>query len=120
MSDPHPVDVGAGPGASSPTPAPGGHAFEPAWFVEARYAPDAAEARVPFRAEHLDRMAALQEAGTLLMVAAAADVSASLLVFRAGSEDEVRELLRADAYTRNGVWTEFRIVPVNRLVPAAG
>jgi len=48
-------------------PAPSA-SIEPVWFVEATYAPDAAETRTPFRAEHLARILALKEAGASLIL----------------------------------------------------
>lgn len=93
--------------------------FESAWYVEARYAPDGAEARVPFRAAHIARLRELQAVGTIVEVGAFPDVSASVLIVRAPDEATVREILRTDVYTQNGVWVEFRVAPFNRLVPAA-
>ena len=104
--------------AAMPEPTPS--AFESIWFVEATYAPDGAERRIPFRAEHLARWQALRAAGTLIEVGAFPDASASILLIRAGTEDEVRGLLEEDVYTRNGVWMDFRVRPFNRLRPAAG
>lgn len=43
-----------------------GHAIEQVWIVEATHAPEAAETRVPFRAEHLVRIARLQREGPYL------------------------------------------------------
>ena len=37
--------------------------IEPTWLIEATYAPDAAETRVPFRARHLARLVELMDAG---------------------------------------------------------
>ena len=51
-------------------------AIEAVWFVEATYAPDAAETRVPFRAEHLRRAAERIASGIYVEVGAFADVSA--------------------------------------------
>ena len=39
-------------------------AIESVFVIEATYAPDAAETRVPLRAEHLARVAELRDAGT--------------------------------------------------------
>lgn len=89
--------------------------FESVWYVEARYAPDGAEARLPFRSEHLARLRSLLAAGTIIEVGAFSDASASILIARAGSEAEVRQLVREDVYTRNGVWVEFRVLPFNRV-----
>ncbi len=89
---------------------------EQVWAVEARYAPDAAERRGEFRAEHLARVVQLKAAGTILEAGAFTDLSASLLLLRAGSEDEALELCRQDAYFRNGIWTGLSAKPFGRVV----
>jgi uncharacterized protein YciI len=89
--------------------------METVWFVEATYAPDAAETRVPFRAEHLARAAALKAAGTIVEIGAFTDVSGSVILVRAESEAAALDILRADVYMANGVWVELRARPFNRL-----
>lgn len=82
--------------------------IEPIWFIEATYAPDAAQTRVPFRAEHIARMQELKRAGIIVEVGAFADVSASIVLVRAADEQAALEVCRADVYLRNGVWVELR------------
>jgi uncharacterized protein YciI len=88
--------------AAAPSP------VEPVWLVEATYAPDAAETRVPFRAEHLARLRALKRQGIVVEAGAFADVSASIVVVRAADEQAALDLFRDDVYLRNGVWVELR------------
>jgi uncharacterized protein YciI len=95
---------------SDPADAPP-HALESLWAVEATYAPDAAETRVPFRARHLARIAALKAAGTVVVAGAWADMSASLLLLRAPDEAAAIEIARQDVYMANGVWVELRARP---------
>ncbi len=90
--------------------------LEPIWVVEATYAPDAAERRTEFRAEHLGRLRELKATGAIIEVGAYADVSASVALVNAESEEEALELLRADVYFRNGVWTELRARQFGRVV----
>lgn len=90
-------------------------AIEPVWLVEATYAPDAAETRTPFRAEHLARVVALKEAGVFVEVGAFADVSASVVIVRAESADAALEIVRDDVYLRNGVWVELRARAFGRI-----
>jgi uncharacterized protein YciI len=92
-------------------------ATEPVWLVEATYAPDAAETRVPFRPQHAARLLELQEQGVVIEAGALDDMSASVLLLRAPSEADALEICRQDIYTRNGVWVEFRIRLYNRLIP---
>ena len=87
-------------------PSPG--AVEPIWFVEATYAPDAAETRTPFRAEHLAGVVARLEAGVYVDAGAFLDVSASVVLVRAESQHAAIEIVSDDVYMRNGVWVEVR------------
>lgn len=97
------------------------HSLEPVWFIEATYAPDAAETRVPFRARHLARMAELAAEGVVVFAGAFTDVSASVIVLRAASETEALDICRQDVYMHNGVWVELRARPFARLrLDAAG
>lgn len=89
------------------TPGPPGP-IEPVWLVEATYAPDAAETRVPFRAEHLARLRELKRQGIVVEAGAFSDVSASIILVRAADERAALELSRDDVYLRNGVWVELR------------
>ena len=91
-------------------------AIEAIWFVEATYAPDAAETRVPFRAQHLARLIELEDAGVVIEAGAFVDVSASILLVRAADETAALELCREDVYMRNGVWVELRARPFGRVV----
>ncbi len=90
------------------TPAVPAGAIEPIWLVEATYAPDAAETRVPFRAEHVARLRALKRRGILVEAGAFLDVSATILLLRAADEQAALDLCRDDVYLRNGVWIELR------------
>jgi uncharacterized protein YciI len=91
------------------------YSMETVWHVEATYAPDAAETRAPFRAAHLARAAGLVAAGVIAEVGAFTDVSASVFLIRASSEDEALDVCRDDVYMKNGVWVELRARPFGRL-----
>ena len=90
--------------------------IEHAWFIEATYAPDAAETRLPFRARHVARLAELKDAGTIIEVGAFADVSASIMIVRAPDEATALEIASGDIYMANGVWVELRARPFGRVV----
>ena len=70
--------------------------IETVWFVEATYAPDGAETRVPFRAEHIARAAELKAAGTIVEIGAFTDVSSAVILVRAESEAAALDIIRAD------------------------
>lgn len=89
--------------------------IEVVWHVEATYAPDGAEARVPFRAEHIARLQRLKAEGIVIEAGAFTDVSATVMVVRAASEEDVLALASDDVYMRNGVWVEVRVRPFGRV-----
>jgi uncharacterized protein len=89
--------------------------IEPVWLVEATYAPDAAETRMPFRAEHIARLRALKRQGIVIEAGAFSDVSATLVLVRAADEEAALEICRDDVYLRNGVWVELRARPFGRV-----
>lgn len=95
---------------------PEGLAIQTIWVVEATLGPDAAERRAPVRAEHLARLARLRDAGTIVEAGAFADMSGSLLLVRAASEQAVSDLVREDVYFRVGVWSGFRVRAFGRMV----
>jgi uncharacterized protein len=97
---------------TEPAPPP---PIEPVWLVEATYAPDAAETRVPFRAEHVARLRALKRQGIVIEAGAFTDVSATLVLVRAADEEAALEICRDDVYLRNGVWVELRARPFGRV-----
>jgi hypothetical protein len=91
------------------------HSIEPVWLVQATYAPDAAETRVPYRAEHVARVARLRAEGVIVEAGAYTDVTASFLLIRAASEAEALEICRGDVYMQHGVWVELRAKPFGRV-----
>lgn len=98
------------------TDVPPGVAIEQVWLIEATYAPDAAETRGPFRARHLARVAELIEAGVTIEAGAYSDVSASMVLLRAESEEAALAIVREDVYLANGVWIDIRARPFGRVV----
>lgn len=85
-----------------------GTPIEPVWLVEATYAPDAAETRAPFRAEHIARLQELKQQGIVIEAGAFTDVTATLVLVRATDEQAALDICRDDVYLRNGVWVELR------------
>jgi len=91
------------------------YAMEPVWVIEATYAPDAAETRVPYRPRHLARMVRLMADGTMVVAGAYADMSATLLIVRAEDEAAALEIARQDLYMQNGIWVELRARPFTQV-----
>jgi uncharacterized protein len=96
----------------SETPA---HSIELVWLIQASYAPDAAETRAPFRAAHLAKVAELKAEGVIVEAGAYTDVSSSMLLVRADSEQAALDIARQDVYMQNGVWVELRAKPFGRV-----
>jgi uncharacterized protein YciI len=101
---------------TDPTPAA---TLETVWFVQATYAPDAAETRVPLRSRHLARVADLKASGVIVEAGAFVDMSGSVLLIRAETEAEALGVCREDVYMQNGVWVELRAKPFGRVRTAA-
>ena len=95
---------------------PEGLAIEQIWVVEATYSPDAAERRSAVRAEHMVRLAQLRSEGTVLEVGGYADMSGSLIILRASSEEEALAVIHSDVYFRAGVWNSCHIRALGRVV----
>jgi uncharacterized protein YciI len=89
--------------------------IEPIWLIEAAYAPDAAETRLPFRARHIAHLQELKRQGIVVEAGAFVDVSASLIHVRAPDEQAALAVCRDDIYLRNGVWVELRARPFGRV-----
>jgi uncharacterized protein YciI len=90
--------------------------IEPVWLIEATYAPDGAETRIPFRARHLARLGELKDAGIVIEAGAFADVSVSVIIVRAPDEAAALDIARGDIYMANGVWVEIRARRFGRAV----
>ena len=97
---------------------PDGLAIERIWAVESTYSPDVEERRPPVRAEHLARIGELRAAGIIVEAGAFADMSGSLILIRARSEEDAMDVIRADVYFRAGVWNGQRIRAFGRVARA--
>lgn len=93
---------------------------EPIFVVEATYAPDAAETRVPFRPEHLAGIVSRLRSGRYVEAGAFPDMTASMILVRAADADEAIALVSDDVYMRNGVWVEVRARPFGRVTSGQG
>lgn len=102
-------------GASAPHPV----VTEAVWLVRCTYAPDAAERRTPVRAEHLERVAALRRAGTIIEAGAFLDqLDGSVLLVRAEDAEAARRVAAEDIYTVRGIWTGIEVRPFGRVASA--
>lgn len=95
---------------------PSGVRTERIFLIEGIYAADAAERRVPVRAEHLARIAAGVRTGTIIASGAYEDLGSSIVLLRADDEAAARAFADADVYVRTGIWTEVRVRPFTSIV----
>lgn len=86
------------------------------YLVEAAYVQDAAGKRGPYRDDHLARLGKLAHEGVLVVAGALADLSASVFILAVESEDAARAIVETDAYWKGGVWTDYTIRKMNRVV----
>ena len=100
----------------APAELPEGARIEQIWLVEVPYTPQAPELRPALRREHLARMMRLKVQDRIIEVGGTSDFAKSVILVRASSEDEIRELIAEDVYTTGGVWQAPVIVGYGRLV----
>jgi uncharacterized protein YciI len=74
-----------------------------------RYCDDALEKRTPFREEHLAGLQRQKDAGVLITLGPTEGSTHVFGIYEADSRAQVEELIRADTYWRNGIWTEFEV-----------
>ena len=67
------------------------------------------EKRVPHRQAHLDNLKTLHESGQLLIIGPTQDVTKVFAVYAAIDESSVRQLVEADPYWQNGIWTDYEV-----------
>ena len=89
--------------------------------------PDSLETRKRVRPEHLARIAALRDAGRLVVAGphprvdspeiGPAGVAGSLIVAEFATRADAEEWFRADPYCIHGVFTETRVLPFIQVMP---
>ena len=75
------------------------------------YCEDALEKRTPFREEHLTRLKALKEQGTLITLGPTEASTHVFGIFEASEIQQVRDLLEQDVYWREAIWTDLQVYP---------
>jgi hypothetical protein len=73
------------------------------------YCEDALEKRTPYRQAHLDGLAKQKAEGILITLGPTKDNSKVFGIYEADSEETIRQLIEADPYWENGIWTEYEI-----------
>jgi uncharacterized protein YciI len=79
----------------------------PKYVMWGSYCEDVLEKRAPYRQAHLDRLAALSQAGKVVTIGPTADLTRVFGVYDAESEAAARHLIEEDPYWQHGIWTEY-------------
>jgi uncharacterized protein len=81
----------------------------PKFVMWGSYCADVVEKRAPFRQAHLDGLAKQKQAGTLMTIGPTQDLKQVFGIYEAADEASVRQLVEADPYWQNGIWTEYEV-----------
>jgi len=81
----------------------------PKYVMWGSYCENVLEKRAPYRKAHLDGLAAQKAAGTLITLGPTQDATKVFGVYEAADEATVRDLVEADPYWQNGIWTEYEV-----------
>jgi uncharacterized protein len=81
----------------------------PKFIMWGSYCQDVLEKRAPFRQAHLDGLAKQKADGVLVTIGPTQDLSQVFGIYEADDEAIVRQLVEADPYWQNGIWTMYEI-----------
>ena len=73
------------------------------------YCENALEKRIPHRQDHLNGLTAQKEQGILITLGPTKDNTKVFGIYDADTESTVRQLVEADPYWQNGIWTEYEV-----------
>jgi hypothetical protein len=73
------------------------------------YCDDVLRKRAPYRQAHLDGLAKQKESGVLITIGPTKDVTKVFAIYEAEDEGAVRQLVEADPYWQNNIWTEYQV-----------
>lgn len=79
----------------------------PKYVMWGSYCENVLEQRAPYRQAHLDGLAQQKESGMLVTIGPTADLTQVFAIYDAPDEATVRQLVEADPYWQNGIWTEY-------------
>ncbi|MEB3254726.1 MAG: YciI family protein [Synechococcus sp.] len=75
------------------------------------YCADALEKRGPYRDEHLARLQSLKDEGCLITLGPTEGSTHVFGIFEAETLDSVQQLVEADVYWKEGIWTAVKVYP---------
>ena len=73
------------------------------------YCDDVVARRAPYRQAHLDGLAQQKASGVLLTIGPTKDLTRVFGIYDAPEEATVRQLVEADPYWQNGIWTQYEV-----------
>lgn len=80
-------------------------------------APDGAAKRQVHRPAHLEKMAALDAQGRVVLAGPLTDQTGSLIVIEAATAEEAERIVQEDPYTIHGVFERVEIHPFTQVFP---
>ena len=75
------------------------------------YCADALEKRAPYREEHLSRFKSLKQEGILVTLGPTEGSTHVFGIFEAETLSVVQQLVAADVYWKEGIWTAVDVYP---------
>ncbi|MEB3288826.1 MAG: YciI family protein [Leptolyngbya sp.] len=79
------------------------------------YCDHALEKRTPYREAHLQGLQAQKDRGILVALGPTTDNRKVFGIYEAEDEATVRQLVEADPYWQNGIWTDYEIHAWNQV-----
>jgi uncharacterized protein len=70
---------------------------------------DVLEKRAPHRQEHLDGLNQQKATGILVTIGPTVDLTKVFGIYEADSIEQVSQLIEADPYWTQGIWTEYEV-----------
>ncbi len=81
----------------------------PKYVMWGTYCEDVLEKRTPYRQAHLDGLATQKAAGVLVTIGPTKDLTKVFAIYEAQDEAIVRQIVEADPYWQNQIWTEYDV-----------
>lgn len=81
----------------------------PKYVMWGSYCENVVEKRAPYRQAHLDRLAQLKAAGSIVTLGPTQDLTMVFGVYDAPDEAAARTLIEEDPYWSAGIWTEYHL-----------
>ncbi|MDJ0717139.1 MAG: YciI family protein [Prochloraceae cyanobacterium] len=81
----------------------------PKYIIWGSYCENALEKRAPYRQAHLDGLNKQKENGILVTIGPTKDNTKVFGIYEAPDEATVRQLIEADPYWKNEIWTEYEV-----------